>query len=133
MGSAILAIVKQFWRELAIVGLFLFIWGANEFYVEKIKLERDLAVSKKEQIEKVLNDQSQKILDAAEETKQIVQTEFSELDSRLDALSDEQKQQLEDLIDLEIPEGCGEELNEFLINVAEQELRWKLNEDNDNE
>lgn len=127
MGTVI-AIAKQFWKEIAIVSLIAFIWGANEFYVERIKLQRDLAISQKETVENALERQSKEILEEAKRTRKAVEENFEELDDRLNDLSDEQKRQLEDLINLEIPEGCGEEFNEFLINVANEELRWNTNE-----
>lgn len=119
MGTFILA----FWKEISIALLLLFIFGANEIYVDRIKLERDLAQAKNETISQVLEDQTKEILEASKRTERIVSEEMKGLDDRLDKLTEEQKKQIEDLLEVEIPEECGEEFNQFLIDMVDQ-LRW---------
>ena len=119
MGTFILA----FWRETMIVSLILFIYLANTFYVDRIKLERDLAQARYETVSTVLQNQSNKILENSETTKRIVQEEMEGLDSRLDRQSRQQRQQIEELLKTEIPDSSVEEIVQFLIETVDQ-LRW---------
>lgn len=119
MGAFILA----FWRETMIVSLIAFIYLASTFYVDRIKLERDLAQARYETVNTVLQNQSNKILENSETTKRIVQEEMEGLDSRLDRQSRQQRQQIEELLKTEIPDSSVEEIVQFLIETVDQ-LRW---------
>ncbi len=112
-----------FWRETAIATLIVFMYLANVFYVDKIRLERDLAQSRYDTVSHVLETQSNKILENSETTKRIVQDEMSALDNRLNRQSREQKEQIEELLKSEVPDGSMEELMQFLIETVDQ-LRW---------
>ena len=112
-----------FWRETAIATLIVFMYLANVFYVDKIRLERDLAQSRYDTVSHVLETQSNKILENSETTKRIVQNEMSALDNRLNRQSREQKEQIEELLKSEVPDGSMEELMQFLIETVDQ-LRW---------
>lgn len=120
MGAFILA----FWRETLILTLVAFIFLADAFYVDKIKLERDLAQAKYNTVSHVLENQSNQILENSEATRRIVTEEMENLQNRLDALTEEQRQQIEDLLKVEIPEDSLEDLIDFLIDLAEGDLRW---------
>jgi len=116
-------ILLTFWREAAIGGLLLFIVLANQFYVNSIKLERDVAEANLSLTEYILESQSDKILQASEDTQNIVRDNMERLDTRLDRLTRDQRKQIEDLLKIEIPVECGEEFNQFLIDRA-HELGW---------
>lgn len=124
MGTYAISILTKFWRELSVLGLVAFIYLANTFYVEKIKLERDLANSRVETIQTVLDAQIQRIKDSAERVENIVQSEMQTLDDRLDRLSNRQRQQIHDLLSVEVPDACSDDINDFLIRMID-ELRWE--------
>lgn len=117
------AFFVAFWREASIVALIVFIYLANTLYVDRVKLERDLAQARYETVSTVLENQSNKILENSEATKRIVQEEMEGLDSRLERQSNQQRKQIEELLKTEIPDSSVEEIVEFLIETVDQ-LRW---------
>lgn len=116
-------ILAVFWRELTIAGLLLFMVLANKFYVNTIKLERDMAELQAEIMKERLDNQSAQILKESEKTRREVLEGLSLLDTRLAEMNRDQKALIEDLLKLEIPVECGEDFNRFLIDMVDQ-LRW---------
>ena len=102
----------------------MFIYLANSVYVDRIKLERDLAQSRYETVNVVLETQSRQILENSEATKRIVREEMLELDRRLEQLNRDQQQQIRDLLEVEIPQDSVEDLMDFLIDLASERLKW---------
>lgn len=115
--------LAAFWRETSIVLLVVFIYLANTFYVDRIKLERDLAEAKYGTISHVLEQQSNAILESSETTQKIVKEEMGALGERLERESNEQRQQIEELLKADIPDESLEALMEFLIKTVD-DLRW---------
>ena len=115
--------LAAFWRETSIVLLVVFIYLANTFYVDRIKLERDLAEAKYGTISYVLEQQSNAILESSETTQKIVKEEMGALGERLERESNEQRQQIEELLKADIPDESLEALMEFLIKTVD-DLRW---------
>lgn len=117
------AFFAAFWRETSIVALIVFIYLANTFYVDRIKLERDLAEARYQTVSTVLETQSRQILENSEATKRIVKEEMQDLDSRLERQTNQQRRQIEELLKTEIPDSSVEEIVQFLIETVDQ-LRW---------
>lgn len=117
-------ILYTYWREFLILSLIMFIYLANSVYVDRIKLERDLAQSRYETVNVVLETQSRQILENSEATKRIVREEMLELDRRLEQLNRDQQQQIRDLLEVEIPQDSVEDLMDFLIDLASERLKW---------
>lgn len=115
--------LAAFWRETSIVLLVVFIYLANTFYVDRIKLERDLAEAKYGTISYVLEQQSNAILESSETTQRIVKEEMGSLGERLERESSEQRKQIEELLKADVPDESLEALMEFLIKTVD-DLRW---------
>jgi hypothetical protein len=120
-------ILAVFWRELAIGGLLLVLWGAHNLYysptITNLELRLELTQKELDKLNDVFLEQSNKILENSENTKQIVERGFTELDESLRNITKEQEIQIRDLLAIDIPEEC-DDINEFLIEVVDQ-LRWE--------
>lgn len=124
--SVVAGFLRAFWREILIVALLSSLWVAHEFVytpkIENLQLQLEVEKGKLSQCEQTLASQSERIIEESENTTRIVTEGFTRLEQLLNDLKEEEKQQIDDILDQDVPESC-DELNEFLIDMVER-LRW---------
>ena len=100
--------------------------GTHTFYYgPKIaNLEKDIEIAqlKEEQCKTEFKNQTDEILDQSTQTTEVVTERFDRLEKMLERLSNAEQEQIQDILDEEVPNTCGE-LNEFLIDMVEK-LGW---------
>lgn len=127
MGTSVIAgFLRAFWREISIVGLLSGFWLFFQFIhspqIENLNLKLQIAEANLSQCERAFTNQSERIIEESENTAKIVIERFDRLELILSKLSDEEDEQIKDILDQEVPDSC-EELNDFLIDMVDR-LGW---------
>ena len=127
IASEIIAgFIRSFWREILIVSLLVGGWLGHSLYyepkIENLQLRLSIAEANVEQCQASFKDQTDKILEESEETKKVVTERFDRLEDILDNLRGSEQEQIQDILNDEVPESC-EELNQYLLDMVER-LGW---------
>lgn len=122
-------ILAAFWREIAIGGLVLIMWGSYSLYfspkIENLELKLELQKAKTEQCEAAFETQSKEILEEAKNSREATEAAFASLTEMLENLEQGGQDQVDDILDEDVPstEAC-EELNEYLVDMVKN-LQWE--------
>lgn len=116
-----------FWRELSIIGLVGALYLTYSVYDLRLSnAELRLAVSKAEKVacQSALQDKTDETLEEARRAREATETAFKGLAEALRIIGERESQDLDDLMDVEVPvvEGC-EDITRYLIDMSTR-LRW---------